>query len=94
VTRNAVVAAPKTKTAAKLLKPMRAVFFMMNIVKTWVLSQLWKATFAHKTLVLYTPVVNVSRALVLGIFVAHSVDPSRTAAAIKTKRPRISPRAL
>src|SRR5262249_23132848 len=59
VTRNAVVAAPKTKTAAKLLKPMRAVFFIMNTVKTWVLSELWKATFAHKTLVLYAPADDV-----------------------------------
>jgi hypothetical protein len=57
VTRNTVVAAPKTKTAAKLLKPMRAVRFIMNTVKMWVLSELWKATFAHKTLVLSTPAV-------------------------------------
>jgi hypothetical protein len=31
----------------------------MNTVKTWVLSQLWKATFAHKTLVLYAPADDV-----------------------------------
>ena len=38
--RNAVVAAPKAKTAAKLLKPMRVVRFIMNTVKMRVLTEL------------------------------------------------------
>ena len=45
------MAAPKAKTAAKLLKPMRVVRFIMNTVKMRVLTSCWRATFAHKTLV-------------------------------------------
>ena len=34
------MAAPKANTAAKLLKPMRVVRFIMNTVKMWVLTEL------------------------------------------------------